>query len=414
MTDDVERVLADTFAQDWGRLVATLIRLTGDWDLAEECAQDAFAAALRTWRRDGIPDVPRAWLTTTARHRAIDRIRRERVGEQKLRALAVEPTEPTEDREPDDSGIADDRLRLLFTCCHPALALSSRVELALRTLCGLTTAEIARLFGVPEPTMAKRLVRTKHKIAVAGIRYRVPSAAQLPERTPAVLAALYLLFTEGYAPTAGPHLVRVDLCHEAIDLARLLADLVPDDPEAAGLHALLLLQHSRAAARADADGALVPLADQDRSAWDADAIEAGLAELRRALRRERVGPYQLQALVAACHATAPTPADTDWTRIVALYDELVVVLPSPAVRVNRAVAVGMASGPRAGLDALADVPDHPLVPAVRADLLRRLGRTEEAADAYRDALTRTANEAERAYLRRRANFAGDPAPTPHG
>ena len=400
MTDEVERVLADTFARDWGRLVATLIRLTGDWDLAEECTQDAFAAALRTWRRDGIPDVPRAWLTTSARHRAIDRIRRERVGAEKLRALVDEPRD-----EPDldalDSGIADERLRLLFTCCHPALALSSRVELALRTLCGLTTAEIARLFGVPEPTMAKRLVRTKHKIAVAGIPYRVPSAAQLPERTPGVLAVVYLLFTEGYAATAGPHLVRVDLCHEALDLARLLTDLVPDDPEAAGLRALMLLQHSRAAARADDDGVLVPLEEQDRSAWDAALVEAGLAELRRASRRERVGPYQLQALIAACHATAPTAADTDWPRILGLYDELVAVLPSPAARVNRAVAVGMARGPRAGLDALADVPDHPLVPAVRADLLRRLGRTDEAADAYREALTRTTNRAERSFLERR-------------
>lgn len=400
MTDEVERVLADTFARDWGRLVATLIRLTGDWDLAEECTQDAFAAALRTWRRDGIPDVPRAWLTTSARHRAIDRIRRERVGAEKLRALVDEPRD-----EPDldalDSGIADERLRLLFTCCHPALALSSRVELALRTLCGLTTAEIARLFGVPEPTMAKRLVRTKHKIAVAGIPYRVPSAAQLPERTPGVLAVVYLLFTEGYAATAGPHLVRVDLCHEALDLARLLTDLVPDDPEAAGLRALMLLQHSRAAARADDDGVLVPLEEQDRSAWDAALVEAGLAELRRALRRERVGPYQLQALIAACHVTAPTAADTDWPRILGLYDELVAVLPSPAARVNRAVAVGMARGPRAGLDALADVPDHPLVPAVRADLLRRLGRADEAADAYRVALTRTTNRAERSFLERR-------------
>lgn len=400
MTDEVERVLADTFARDWGRLVATLIRLTGDWDLAEECTQDAFAAALRTWRRDGIPDVPRAWLTTTARHRAIDRIRRERVGAEKLRALVDEPRD-----EPDldalDSGIADERLRLLFTCCHPALALSSRVELALRTLCGLTTAEIARLFGVPEPTMAKRLVRTKHKIAVAGIPYRVPSAAQLPERTPGVLAVVYLLFTEGYAATAGPHLVRVDLCHEALDLARLLTDLVPDDPEAAGLRALMLLQHSRAAARADGDGILVLLEEQDRSAWDAALVEAGLAELRRALRREQVGPYQLQALIAACHATAPTAVDTDWPRILGLYDELVAVLPSPVVRVNRAVAVGMARGPQEGLNALADVPDHPLVPAVRADLLRRLGRTDEAADAYREALARTTNQAERSFLEHR-------------
>ncbi|WP_456844898.1 RNA polymerase sigma factor [Cellulomonas sp. P5_C6] len=404
MPDDVERVLADTFARDWGRLVATLIRLTGDWDLAEECTQDAFATALQTWRRDGIPDVPRAWLTTTARHRAIDRIRRERVGAEKLRALVEEPVDPDVDA-PDldamDSGIADERLRLLFTACHPALALSSRVELALRTLCGLTTAEIARLFGVPEATMAKRLVRTKHKIAVAGIPYRVPSAAQLPERTPAVLAVLYLVFTEGYAATAGPHLVRVDLCHEAVDLARLLTALDPDDPEAAGLHALLLLQHARAAARTDADGVLVPLEEQDRSAWDSEAIETGLAELRRALRPERVGPYQLQAMIAACHATAETADGTDWPRILRLYDELVALLPSPAVQANRAVAVAMVHGPQAGLDALATADDHPLVAAVRADLLRRQGRADEAADSYREALTRTTNDAERAYLQAR-------------
>lgn len=399
MTDEVEQVLADTFARDWGRLVATLIRLTGDWDLAEECAQEAFASALRTWRRDGIPDVPRAWLTTTARHRAIDRIRRERVGAEKLRALVVEPDEP--DLDVLASGIADERLRLLFTCCHPALALSSRVELALRTLCGLTTAEIARLFGVPEPTMAKRLVRTKRKIAVAGIPYRVPSAAQLPERTPAVLAVLYLVFTEGYAATAGPHLVRVDLCHEAIDLTHVLSGLALDDPEVAGLHALMLLHHARTPARTDHDGVLVPLEEQDRSAWDRGAIEAGLAELRRAVLRERVGPYQLQALIAACHATAASAGDTDWGRIVGLYDQLVEVVPSPAVQVNRAVAVGMDRGPEAGLAALAGAGDHPLAPAVRADLLRRLGRRAEAAAAYREALTRTSNRAEQEYLERR-------------
>ncbi|WP_421734921.1 RNA polymerase sigma factor [Cellulomonas sp.] len=402
MTDEVERVLADTFARDWGRLVATLIRLTGDWDLAEECTQEAFASALRTWRRDGIPDVPRAWLTTTARHRAIDRIRRERVGAEKLRALVAEPAERAEpDLDVLASGIADERLRLLFTCCHPALALSSRVELALRALCGLTTAEIARLFGVPEPTMAKRLVRTKSKIAVAGIPYRVPSAAQLPERTPGVIAVLYLMFTEGYAATAGPQLLRVDVCHEAIDLARVLACLAPDDPEVAGLRALMLLHHARAPARTDGDGRLVPLEEQDRSAWDRGAIEAGLAELRRAVQRGRVGPYQLQALIAACHATAVSAADTDWGRIVGLYDQLVEVLPSPAVQVNRAVAVGMDRGPEAGLDALACAGDHPLAPAVRADLLRRLGRRAEAAAAYREALTRTSNRVEKEYLERR-------------
>ena len=332
MTDDVERVLADTFAQDWGRLVATLIRLTGDWDLAEECTQDAFAAALRTWRRDGIPDVPRAWLTTTARNRAVDRIRRERVGAEKVRSLVHEGVEP--DLDALDSGIADDRLRLLFTCCHPALSLSSRVELALRTLCGLTTAEIARLFGVPEPTMAKRLVRTKRKIAVAGIGYQVPSAARLPERTPAVLAVLYLMFTEGYAATAVPHLVRVDLCHEAIDLARALTGLVPDDLEAAGLLALMLLQHARTSARTDVDGVLVPLEEQDRAAWDHAAIEAGLAELRRG----SAGSASARTSPGADRSVPRDRADGGRHRLgpdcPGLYDELVTVLPSAAVRVT--------------------------------------------------------------------------------
>jgi len=402
---DVEQVLTESFRNDWGRVVAALIGMTRDWDLAEECAQDAFATALSGWRRDGVPDRPLGWLLTTARNRAIDRIRRERVGVAKLRELAaVTAPEPEVDLDALASGVADDRLRLLFTCCHPALAFEAQVTLALRTLCGLTNAEIARAFLVGEQTMAKRLVRTKQKIAATGIPYRVPPAHLLPERTTAVLGVIYLLFNEGYAASAGPDLIRHELCEQAVRLAALVAERMPEDAEAAGLHALLLLLNARFAARVDAAGALVPLEEQDRSRWNAAMIDAGMTELRRALGRERTGPYQLQGLIAACHATAARAEDTDWARIVALYDELLALVPSSTVRLNRAVAVAMASGPRAGLDLLDDlaatgeVADHPLLPAVRADLLRRLDRPAEAAAAYRLAIERTANRAERAYL----------------
>jgi RNA polymerase sigma-70 factor, ECF subfamily len=398
----VEEALARAFRDDWARVVARLIGTLGDWDLAEECAQEAYAAALPAWRRDGIPDSPRAWLTTTARNRAVDRIRRARTGAAKLRELPVEDTTGLRvDLDALDSGIADERLRLIYTCCHPALSVESRVTLALRTLCGLSTAEIARTFLVSEATMAKRLVRTKQKIAVAGIPYRVPPAHLLPDRTGAVLAVVYLLFHEGYAATAGPDLIRADLCGHAVRLARMVAELMPDHPEAAGLHALLLLLHARRSARVDADGVVLPLEEQDRTAWDLPTIAEGITVLRRALRRERPGPYQLQALIAAQHATARSPAETDWARIVTLYDRLLALLPSATVRLNRAIAIAMRDGPAAGLDLLQDVGDHPLLPATRADLLRRLGRPAEAAEQYRAALTRTDNESERRYLRRR-------------
>jgi len=438
---DVEGVLDRAFRDDWARIVATLIGALGDWDLAEECAQEAFTAALPAWRRDGIPDSPRAWLTTTARHRAVDRIRRARVGAAKQRALAAEETvDLAVNLDALDSGIADERLRLIYTCCHPALSVQSRVTLALRTLCGLSTAEIARAFLVGEATMAKRLVRTRQKIALAGIPYRVPPAHLLPERTGAVLAVVYLMFHEGYAATAGPALIRSDLCAHAVGLARMVAELMPDHPEATGLHALLLLQHARRGARTTADGTLVPLDEQDRSRWDHAAIAEGVTAIRRAVRRERVGPYQLQALIAASHATARTAADTNWARIADLYDRLLPLVPSSTVRLNRVIAIAMRDGPQAGLDLLdaasdPDPPDpandqpagertagqrtgdertgdgrtgdertaddHPLLSATRADLLRRLGRDAEAAEQYRAALARTANQAERGYLTRR-------------
>jgi RNA polymerase sigma-70 factor (ECF subfamily) len=393
---NVETALAETFRADWGRVVATLIGVTGDWDLAEEAAQDAFASALTAWRRDGVPAQPRAWLITTARNRAVDRIRRDRVGAAKLRELAHIHGDDRSPPAVEDTAIPDDRLRLIFTCCHPALAFEAQVVLALRTLCGLTTAEIARAFLVPEATMAKRLVRAKQKIATAGIPYRVPPAHLLPRRTTAVLGVVYLLFHEGYVA-----LTRPELCERAIDLAALVARLMPDDPEALGLHALLLLLHARAAARTDGDGALVPLEEQDRSRWDTAMIDAGTRQVQRALRHERPGPYQVQALIAACHATAPTPAHTDWQRIVTLYDRLQVLVPSTTVRLNRAIAVGMDTGPDAGLALLDGLADHPLLPAARADLLRRLGRRAEAASEYRRALARTQIGGERSYLERR-------------
>ncbi|MET9908114.1 RNA polymerase sigma factor [Streptomyces sp. NPDC006476] len=406
-TDEIEEAVAAAFREDWGQVVATLIRVTGDWDLAEECAQDAFAQALDRWRRDGVPRRPGAWLTTTARNRALDVLRREAVGAAKLREAAVLARDETSYDDGDDSGVQDDRLRLIFTCCHPALPIEARVALTLRTLAGLTTPEIARAFLVPEATMAQRLVRAKRKIRNAGIPYRVPPAHLLPERTTGVLGVLYLLFNEGYAASSGADLVRRDLCAEAVRLARLLARLMPDEPEALGLLALLLLHDARRHTRVDASGELITLEDQDRTAWDRAEIDEGTALLETALRRGRPGAYQIQAAIAACHTTAATAEDTDWADIAGLYGELVRFVPSAVVRLNRAVAVGMSEGPDAGLALVAeleregDLAGYHLLPATRADLLRRSGRRTEAAEAYAQALELAENEAERRFLRRR-------------
>jgi RNA polymerase sigma-70 factor (ECF subfamily) len=401
-----EAAVAEAFRDEWGRVVATLIRMTGDWDLAEECAQDAVAQALARWPRDGVPRNPGAWLTTTARNAALNRLKRSKIEAAKLREVAAMPV-GAEDGGGNDAGSAvqDDRLRLIFTCCHPALPLEGRVALTLRTLCGLTTPEIARAFLVPEATLAQRLVRAKRKIRTAGIPYRVPPDHLLPDRLVAVLGVVYLLFNEGYSVAVGSDLVRHDLCAEAIRLARILAALMPDGAEVLGLTALLLLQHSRRAARLDADGEPVTLEDQDRGRWNHDEIAEGLALLDAALRRREPGTYQVQAAIAACHARAERASDTDWPQIAALYGTLAELAPSPVVRLNRAVAVAMAAGPAAGLALVEELRDelagYRQLPATRADLLRRLGRQDEAAKAYREALSMTESEAERRFLTRR-------------
>jgi RNA polymerase sigma-70 factor, ECF subfamily len=414
MTREVEQVVATAFQESWGQIVATLIGMTGDWDLAEECAQDAFTAALEAWPRKGVPDMPGAWLTSVARNRATDVLRRRALGAAKLTEVAVnsrdgdvEPLGPDDIDEAAVSGVQDDRLRLIFTCCHPALPLDAQVALTLRTLVGLTTPEIAHAFLVPEPTMAQRLVRAKRKIRNARIPYRVPPAEILPQRTSAVLGVLYLLFNEGYSATSGALLVRNGLMAEAVRLARLLNALMPEDCEVAGLLALLLMHDARHDARLDELGDLITLEDQDRNCWNSDQIAEAIVILRRAMQQSRPGPYQIQAAIVACHATAPTAAATDWTQIAALYDRLANVAPSPVVELNRAVAVAMAHGPAAGLaivESLAatqSLPDYHLLPAVRADLLRRLHRSQEAARYYGEALSLVKTDSERRFLARR-------------
>jgi RNA polymerase sigma-70 factor, ECF subfamily len=386
MTPDVDAALGEAFRADWGRVVANLIAITGDWDLAENSTQDAFTRALSTWRRDGVPRSPLAWLTTTARNEAVDVIRRERLAAAKLSHLGEEPP-PAQ----------DDRLRLIFTCCHPAIALDSQVALALRTLCGLPVAEIARAFLVGEAVMAERLIRAKRKIAIAGIPYRIPPEHLLAERLIGVRAVLYILFNEGYAATSEPGLLRPDLFEQAIELARMVCDLAPNDPESWGLYALLQLTHARAAARVDDHGRLVPLEEQDRTRWDQGRISSGVTALRTAVRDEDIGPYQLQAFIVAAHASAASASDTDWHTIVQLHDQLLAVQPTPTVALNRAMALAMRDGPQAGLDAVANV-DHPMRDAVEADMFRRLGRLPEAAAAYGRAVDATTNDAERAYL----------------
>ena len=403
--DDVQARVSEAFRLEYARVVASVLRIVRDIDAAEEVVQEAFAQALDRWPVTGLPDRPGAWLLTAARRRALDRLRHTRRVEGHADAIAYEATLGANDGVPDVTDpetIPDDRLRLIFTCCHPGLPADSRVALTLKLVGGLSTTEIARAFLAPEPTIAQRLVRAKRAIRDRALPYEVPDDGELPGRLPAVLAVIYLIFNEGYAAQSGNALVRHDLCDEALRLGRMLAELMPEEPEVRGLLALMELQASRAATRTDADGNLVLLEDQDRSRWDQAGIVRGLASLERAGPMGRAGPYQRQAAIAACHARAASWDATDWRQIVEHYEALAAIAPSPVVELNRAVAIGLAHGPAAGLAALDDVDDtalrgYHLLPGARADFLRRLGRRTEAATEYRRALGLTDNARERAF-----------------